>query len=119
MPGPVALGIALVAGGVAIAPALTHENDLVSRIAAGAALNEAYTWVITVAVSCSAAGGALAGVLVDRPGGAWRAFVAAGALVMLGAMVAALPGGALARADRLASVRLRAARQPPLPTRTT
>jgi MFS family permease len=119
MPGPVALGIALVAGGVAIAPALTHENDLVSRIAAGAALNEAYTWVITVAVSCSAAGGALAGVLVDRPGGAWRAFVAAGALVMLGAVVAALPGGALARADRLASVRLRAARQPPLPTRTT
>jgi MFS family permease len=112
MPGPLALGIALVAGGVAIAPALTHENDLVSRIAAGAALNEAYTWVITVAVSCSAAGGALAGVLVDRPGGARRAFVAAGALVMLGAVVAALPGGALARADRLASVRLRAARQP-------
>ena len=82
MPTRLALGVALVVGGTAIAPALTVENNLVSRLAPAATLNEAYTWVITVAVSCSAAGGAVAGVIVDRPGGVPWVFVLAGLLVV-------------------------------------
>jgi hypothetical protein len=98
MPGPAPLAAALVAGGVAIAPALTCENDLVSRIAPSAARNEAYTWAMTVALGCSAAGGAVAGVIVDHPGGPRWAFLAAGALVVLAAAVAAVPRGPLHRA---------------------
>jgi MFS family permease len=90
MPNPTALGLALVVGGVAIAPALTAENNLVTHLAPGHALNEAYTWAITVAVSCSAAGGAAAGVIVDRPGGVRWAFMLAGTLVLTGAAIAML-----------------------------
>jgi MFS family permease len=101
MPGPVPLAIALVLGGVAIAPALTVENDLVARIAPRESLGEAYTWVITVAVSCSAAGGAVAGVIVDRPGGVPWAFVSAGTLVAVSAGIAAGPLSARVRTPRL------------------
>jgi MFS family permease len=97
MPGRTALAAALIAGGVAMAPALTCENDLVSRIAPAAARNEAYTWAITVALGSSAAGGALAGVIVDQPDGTRYAFLVAGALVALAAVVAALPRGPLHR----------------------
>ena len=48
MPNPWALGVALIIGGATIAPALTVETNLVGRIAPGAMLNEAYTWVVTV-----------------------------------------------------------------------
>ena len=69
MPTPLALGIALVVGGATIAPALTLENTLVGRIAPAAMLNEAYTWVVTVAVAASAVGGAGGGPdLVDAGG---------------------------------------------------
>jgi hypothetical protein len=98
MPGRPTLAAALILGGVAIAPALTCENDLVSRIAPAAVRIEAYTWAITAAVGCSAAGGAVAGVIVDQPGGTRWTFVAAGALVALAATVAARPGGPLRRA---------------------
>jgi hypothetical protein len=98
MPGPVALAAALITGGVAIAPALTCENDLVSRIAPAAARNEAYTWGMTVALGCSAAGGAVGGVIADQPGGPRWAFLAASALVIVAAAVAALPRGPLRRA---------------------
>jgi MFS family permease len=98
MPGPATLAAALILGGAAIAPALTCENDLVSRIAPAAVRNEAYTWAITVALGCSAAGGAVAGVIVDQPGGTRWAFLAAGVLVALAATVAALPNGPLHRA---------------------
>lgn len=109
MPNPLALGIALVVGGATIAPALTVENNLVGRIAPGGMLNEAYTWVVTVSVGASAAGGAIAGVIVDRPGGVPWAFVFAGSVLMVAAVVAALPGGAMARADERATDRLRRA----------
>jgi MFS family permease len=98
LPGPVALTAVLVAGGVAIAPALTCENDLVGRIAPAAARNEAYTWAMTVAMVGSAAGGAVGGVIVDQPGGPRWAFLAAGAVVVIAAAVAALPRGPLHRA---------------------
>ena len=69
-----------------------------SRIAPAAVRNEAYTWAITAAVGSSAAAGAVAGVIVDQPGGTRWAFLVAGALVALAATVAALPNGPLRRA---------------------
>lgn len=103
MPGPAWLGAALVIGGATIAPALTVENSLVGRLAPAGMLNEAYTWMVTVSVSGSAAGGAIAGVIVDQPGGLPWSFVFAGGVVGLAAAVAAVPDGSMARADRAAS----------------
>ncbi|MEV8509907.1 MFS transporter [Actinoplanes sp. NPDC051475] len=109
MPNPTALGVALVIGGATIAPALTVENNLVGRIAPRAMLNEAYTWIVTVSVGGSAAGGAVAGVIVDQPGGLPWAFVFAGAVLMVAAAVAAVPAGSMARADLRAAEELREA----------
>ncbi|SBT51696.1 MFS transporter [Micromonospora narathiwatensis] len=102
MPTPSALGVALVLGGATIAPALTLENTLVGRIAPAGMLNEAYTWVVTMSVAASAAGGAVAGLIVDHTGGVPWAFLFAGAAVAVGAAVAALPAGPIARAEATA-----------------
>ncbi|MGW4293578.1 MFS transporter [Micromonospora chersina] len=99
MPGPAALGVALVLGGATIAPALTLENTLVGRITPAGMLNEAYTWVVTMSVAASAAGGAVAGLIVDHAGGVPWAFLFAGAAVAVGAAVAAPPAGPIARAE--------------------
>ncbi|WFE25159.1 MFS transporter [Solwaraspora sp. WMMD791] len=99
MPHPLALGVALVLGGAVIAPALTVENTMVGRIAPVGMLNEAYTWVATMAVGFSAAGGAVAGVLVDGRGGPPAAFLFAGAAVAVAAAVAAWPAGPIRRAE--------------------
>ena len=107
MPNPTALGIALVIGGATIAPALTVETNLVGRIAPAAMLNEAYTWVVTVSVAGSALGGAVAGTIVDQPGGLPWAFVFAAGVLVVASMVAAVPAGPMARADRRAAERLR------------
>ncbi|HEY0699541.1 MAG TPA: MFS transporter [Micromonospora sp.] len=109
MPGPVSLGVALVLGGASIAPALTVETTLVGRIAPASMLNEAYTWVVTVAVATSAVGGAVAGLIVDRPGGVPWAFLFAGAAVAAAAVVAGRPRGSIARAEAQATVRVEAA----------
>jgi MFS family permease len=109
MPTPVALGAALVIGGATIAPALTVENNLVGRIAPSGMLNEAYTWVVTVSVAGSAAGGAVAGVIVDRAGGVPWAFGFAAVVLLVAAGVAALPGGSISAADQRAADRLRVA----------
>ena len=69
----------------------------------------AYTWVVTVSVAGSAIGGALAGAIVDQPGGLPWAFVFAAAVLVMGAMVAGVPGGPMARADERAADRLRRA----------
>ncbi|MEU7906012.1 MFS transporter [Actinoplanes sp. NPDC049118] len=108
-PGPWSLGIVLVVGGSALAPALIVENGLVGRIVPAGALNEAYTRVLTAAIVSSAAGSALAGLIVDRPGGVRWAFVLAAALASAAALVVARPGNALARADQLAGGRARSA----------
>lgn len=109
MPSPLYLGVALVLGGGTIAPALTVGNSLVGRLAPAAMLNEAYTWVVTVSVAGSAAGGAVAGAIVDRPGGLPWAFVFAASVLLVAALVAAVPHGSIARADRHAADRLRQA----------
>ena len=106
MPSPLWLGAALVLGGATIAPALTVENSLVGRITPAGMLNEAYTWMVTVSVGGSAAGGALAGVIVDQPGGLPWSFVFAAAVLLVAAAVAAVPEGSMARADRHAAERL-------------
>ncbi|NJP31329.1 MFS transporter [Micromonospora thermarum] len=99
MPTPAALGTALVIGGATIAPALTLENTLIGRISPTSMLNEAYTWVVTMSVGASAAGGAVAGLIVDHGGGVPWAFLFAGAAVAVGAAVAGLPAGPVARAE--------------------
>jgi MFS family permease len=99
MPTPTALGAALIIGGAVIAPALTVENHLVARIAPTGMLNEAYTWVVTVSVAGSAAGGAVSGAIVDHPGGLPWAFVFAAAVLILAALTAAVPSWSLAKAD--------------------
>jgi MFS family permease len=109
MPNPTALGAALVIGGATIAPALTVETSLVGRIAPASMLNEAYTWVVTVSVAGSAAGGAVAGMIVDQPGGLPWAFVFAAGVLAVAALVAAVPAGPMARADQQAAERLRRA----------
>jgi MFS family permease len=103
MSSPLHLGMALVLGGATIAPALTVENSLVGRIAPAGMLNEAYTWMVTVSVSGSAAGGAVAGLIVDQPGGVPWAFAFAAAVLMVAAAVAAVPEGSMARADQRAA----------------
>jgi MFS family permease len=103
MPNPLWLAVALVLGGAAIAPALTVENNLVSRLAPAAMLNEAYTWVVTVSVAGTAAGGAVAGVIVDLPGGLPWAFAFPAGVTAVAALVAAQPSGPMIRADRRAA----------------
>ncbi|PZF98403.1 MFS transporter [Micromonospora deserti] len=99
MPTPAALGTALVIGGATIAPALTLENTLIGRISPTSMLNEAYTWVVTMSVGASAAGGAIAGLIVDHAAGVSWAFLFAGSAVAVGAAVAGLPAGPIARAE--------------------
>ena len=82
------------------------ENNLVGRMAPAAMLNEAYTWVVTVSVAGSALGGAVAGVIVDRPGGLPWAFAFAAAVLAAAAGVAAVPAGPIARADECAADRI-------------
>ncbi|GAA4437415.1 MFS transporter [Phytohabitans houttuyneae] len=106
MPHPIALGVALAAGGATIAPALTLENNMVGRIAPVTMLNEAYTWVITVAIGSSALGGSVSGLIVDQPGGVPWAFLFGGAAVGVAAVVAGLPSGSIARADARATARI-------------
>lgn len=105
MPNPVALGAALVIGGATIAPALTVENTLIGRISPGGMLNESYTWGVTIAVGASAGGGAVAGLIVDRPGGVPWAFLFAAASVGFAAIVSGIPSGSIARADARAAAR--------------
>lgn len=108
-PGPWSLGVILVAGGSVLAPALIVENNLVGRIVPAEGLNEAYTRVLTAAIVSSAAGSALAGLIVDRAGGARWAFVLAAAFAATAALIVARPGNALTRADRLVAGRARSA----------
>jgi MFS family permease len=90
-PSPLALGFALAIGGVTIAPALTMENSLVGLVTSERMHNEAYTWMTTLTVAFSAAGGALAGLLVDRAGGVQWAFLCAGLAVAVSAAVSLHP----------------------------
>lgn len=91
------MAVALLVGGLCLAPALTVENALVSRIAPAGMVNEAYTWVATVVFAASAAGAAVAGVLVERESGVAIAFTLAALTTAAGAVAAAVPRNALRR----------------------
>jgi MFS family permease len=95
-PSALALGVILVVGGATIAPALTVLNSLVGLVTPQSMLNEAYTWMTTLTVAFSAAGGAATGLVVDTAAGTRWAFVAAGLAVALSAAVSTRPS--LARA---------------------
>ncbi|WP_328491868.1 MFS transporter [Streptomyces sp. NBC_00414] len=99
MPGPAALGAALALGGGVIAPSLTVYISLVGRIVPPGMLTEAHTWIAAVPVAANAVGGAVAGTVVDRPGGVTWAFVMAGTIVAVAAMTTAWPSGPITRAD--------------------
>jgi hypothetical protein len=98
MPGVVEFGAALSVGGLAIAPALITHSTLIGRITPAAMHTEVYTWVVTMSVAGSAAGAAMAGVLVDR-GLTMTAFLIASAVIMVGAVLIGRPSGSVARAD--------------------
>ncbi|MGI5329363.1 MFS transporter [Actinomadura nitritigenes] len=98
-PGPPALGVALAIGGLAIAPTLTIYTAIVGRIVPAGMRTEAGTWLVTVPVAANAAGGAIAGLIVDQPGGTPWAFLFAAAVVAAAALVAARPSGPITRAD--------------------
>ncbi|GAA0229176.1 MFS transporter [Cryptosporangium japonicum] len=91
------MAVVLVVAGLTLAPALTVENTLVSRIAPAGMVNEAYTWVATVVFAASAAGAAVAGVLVERESGVALAFTLAALTTAAGAIAAAVPRNALRR----------------------
>ncbi|MGW2049942.1 MFS transporter [Streptomyces sp. NPDC001858] len=99
MPGPTALGVALALGGGVIAPCLTVYISLVGRIVPTSMLTEAHTWIATVPVAANAVGGAIAGAVVDRPGGGAWAFAMAATVVAIAAVTAAWPSGPITRAD--------------------
>lgn len=99
LPGPMTLGVALAIGGVTIAPALTIYTAIVGRIVPVGMRNEAGTWLVTIPVAANAAGGAIAGLIVDRPGGAPWSFLFAAAVVAAATVVAAWPAGPISRAD--------------------
>jgi MFS family permease len=83
-------------GGLLLAPLTTCIYALVGTVALPGTTTEAFTWLNTAFVGGSAAGAALAGVIVDGPG-VRAALLAAWASAMLAAGVAALRRADLAR----------------------
>jgi predicted MFS family arabinose efflux permease len=77
----------LLVTGLAIAPGLIIEANLVDRLAPGDRLNEAQGWLNTSFTAGGAAGTALAGVLVDA-GGPGRAFLGAATVLVLATLTA-------------------------------
>ncbi len=85
---PIVLLLALLlVTGLAIAPGLIIEANLVDRLAPADRLNEAQGWLNTSFTAGGAAGTALAGVLVDA-GGPGRAFLGAATVLVLATLTA-------------------------------
>ncbi|MFI9010022.1 MFS transporter [Actinosynnema sp. NPDC053489] len=99
-PGPVALGVAITAAGLVIAPALTVYLSIVGRIVPSAMLTEAHTWVATLPVAANSAGGAVAGLVVDHPGGVPWSFALAGLVIAAAAATAGRASGPIGRVER-------------------
>jgi predicted MFS family arabinose efflux permease len=96
------MAVLLLVGGLTLAPALIVENALVARVAPVGMVNEAYTWVATVASGGSAAGAAVAGVVVDSRGGTGAAFAVGAAATGLAALAAGKRRSALRRHEAVA-----------------
>ena len=93
---PLLLAPLLVLAGVSIAPASTVASGLVSLTTPATRQTEAFTWLFTAAGAGAATGAALAGLLVDASGPR-AAALAAGAVGLLGGLVAHLGRTALNR----------------------
>jgi MFS family permease len=90
-PSTLLLGVVLAVGGATIAPALTVQNSLVGLVTPQSMHNEAYTWMTTLTVALSAAGGAATGIVVDTAAGTRWALAAAGFAVALSAAASTRP----------------------------
>jgi predicted MFS family arabinose efflux permease len=102
-PGLAPLAVLLFAAGVFIAPGLIAVTNLVDALAPRSRLSEAQSWVSTTYTGGSAAGTALAGLLVDR-GGPGRGFAGAFALMLVAAVMSLGSQRWWRRADRTARV---------------
>ncbi|GAA3396572.1 MFS transporter [Cryptosporangium minutisporangium] len=97
------IGVVLFLGGTAFAPAITVQNSLVAELAPRGTLTESFTWLTTVTYSAVAAGTAVGGVLVDRPGGVTAALLLAAVTAVAAWAIVAWPGTGL-QANKLSEV---------------
>jgi MFS family permease len=98
MPNLPAFAVALFLGGTAVAPVLTLEYALVARLAPPSMVNEAYAWLMAVAISANSIGAAVTGPIVDHHGAVPWSFAFCAATVTAAAIIAGWPGGPLSRA---------------------
>ncbi len=98
--GPAGFAVAAFLAGASIAPSITCQSVLVSRLAPSHHATEAFTWSSTFIVSGLGAGMALGGLLVETTGPK-APFVAGGAIVaamaLLALLLRPLPAGAAAQ----------------------
>jgi MFS family permease len=87
--GPVAFGFVAFIAGFLIAPSITSQSVLVTRLAPSHYATEAFTWSSTFIVTGLGAGMALGGLLVETAGPK-SPFVAAGAIVAAMSLLALL-----------------------------
>lgn len=76
---PLAMAFLVVLAGIPLAPLIASRNELVSQIAPGGAVTEAFTWPLTALVGGLSLGVATAGALVDASG--WASAVGVGVAV--------------------------------------
>jgi predicted MFS family arabinose efflux permease len=84
-----AMALLVIPAGMFIAPMLATRNELIGWVAPPDARTEAFTWPQTAFVGGIAIGAALAGVIVQHSGSS-PAFLVAGAVAALGAVIAVL-----------------------------
>ena len=97
--GPVAMGVALFAYGLAIAPFSACNSVLLGEQAPAGTTTEAFAWNSSMIFGGAALGSALAGLLVDRSGPFAGLLVTSGAGVL--ALVAAVSGMARLRGSEV------------------
>ncbi|TQS45028.1 MFS transporter [Cryptosporangium phraense] len=89
------IGLVLFLGGTAFAPAITLQNTLIAALAPTGSVTESFTWLSTVTYAAVAAGTAIGGLLVDRPGGVFAALLLAAFTAVVAWATAAWPGTGL------------------------
>jgi hypothetical protein len=78
---PLTMAFLVVLSGAPLAPLIASRNELVSRMAPGGAVTEAFTWPLTALVAGLSLGVVAAGALVDAAG--WAAAIGTGIAVAL------------------------------------
>ena len=92
---PALMALLVALSGIPLAPLIASRNEIVSRIAPGGAVTEAFTWPLTALVGGLSLGVAAGGVIVDASG--WAAALATGiAVAGLGACFVMARRGTLA-----------------------